>query len=48
MTSPAERLPDWVTWRQRPFPDANLVLLGGSQPALVDSGFVGHAQDTAD
>ncbi len=48
MTAPAEGLPGWVTWRQRPFPDANLLLLPGSQPALVDSGFVGHAQDTVD
>jgi glyoxylase-like metal-dependent hydrolase (beta-lactamase superfamily II) len=48
VTSPADRLPGWVTWRQRPFPDANLLLLAGSQPTLVDSGFVGHAQDTAD
>jgi hypothetical protein len=22
----AERLPAWVTWRRRPFPDANLLL----------------------
>ncbi|MCX5451588.1 MBL fold metallo-hydrolase [Streptomyces nigrescens] len=40
-------LPPWVTWRPRPFPDANLLLLHGRQPALVDSGFVGHAEDTA-
>ncbi|MFC5251662.1 MBL fold metallo-hydrolase [Streptomyces nigrescens] len=40
-------LPPWVTWRLRPFPDANLLLLHGRQPALVDSGFVGHAEDTA-
>ncbi|MGY4970721.1 MBL fold metallo-hydrolase [Streptomyces nigrescens] len=40
-------LPPWVTWRQRPFPDANLLLLHGRKPALVDSGFVGHAEDTA-
>jgi hypothetical protein len=42
-----ERLPAWVTWQRRPFPDANLRLLGGCQPALVDSGFLGHAQETA-
>jgi glyoxylase-like metal-dependent hydrolase (beta-lactamase superfamily II) len=41
-------LPAWVTWQERPFPDANLLLLTGRQPALVDSGFVGHGQDTAD
>ncbi|MFJ2441710.1 MULTISPECIES: MBL fold metallo-hydrolase [unclassified Streptomyces] len=42
-----ERLPDWVTWRPRPFPDANLLLLPGRRPALVDSGFTGHAAETA-
>ncbi|WP_421106877.1 hypothetical protein [Streptomyces sp. NEAU-S77] len=30
------------------FPDANTLLLPGRQPALVDSGFVGHAEVTAD
>ncbi|KUJ40571.1 hypothetical protein ADL25_18660 [Streptomyces sp. NRRL F-5122] len=40
-------LPSWVIRWQRPFPDANLLLLKGRQPALVDSGFVGHAEDTA-
>jgi glyoxylase-like metal-dependent hydrolase (beta-lactamase superfamily II) len=40
-------LPRWVTWRPRPFPDANLLLLHGREPALVDSGFVGHAEETA-
>jgi hypothetical protein len=35
----AELLPPWMTWQQRPFPDANLLLLHGRQPALVDSGF---------
>ena len=43
-----DRLPPWVTWQQRPFPDANLLLLPGRNPALVDSGFVGHADQTAD
>src|SRR5512133_3737156 len=47
MVLDAERLPAWVTWQLRPFPDANLLLLRGRQPAMVDSGFVGHAQDTA-
>jgi glyoxylase-like metal-dependent hydrolase (beta-lactamase superfamily II) len=47
MVLDAERLPAWVTWQHRLFPDANLLLLRGRQPALVDSGFVGHAQDTA-
>ncbi|MEU6577550.1 MBL fold metallo-hydrolase [Streptomyces sp. NPDC046805] len=45
--SPQPALPSWVTWRQRPFPDANLLLLNGRRPALVDSGFVGHAEQTA-
>lgn len=52
MTAPTDAgphaLPGWVQWQQRPFPDANLLLLHGPQAALVDSGFVGHAQDTAD
>jgi hydroxyacylglutathione hydrolase len=40
-------LPSWLTWQQRPFPDANLLFVRGRQPALVDSGFVGHADETA-
>ncbi len=40
-------LPAWVTWWQRLFPDADTLLLPGRQPALVDSGFVGNAQETA-
>ncbi|MFF3337005.1 MBL fold metallo-hydrolase [Streptomyces sp. NPDC002888] len=47
MDDGAEQFPAWVTWRRRPFPDANLLLLHGRRPALVDSGFVGHAQETA-
>jgi glyoxylase-like metal-dependent hydrolase (beta-lactamase superfamily II) len=43
----AEQLPGWVTWEHRPFPDVNLLLLHGRRSALVDSGFVGHAQETA-
>ncbi|MDO5498480.1 MAG: MBL fold metallo-hydrolase [Propionibacteriaceae bacterium] len=39
-------LPPWVIWQRRPFPDANLLLLPGPAPALVDSGFVGHARET--
>ncbi|MFJ9681767.1 MBL fold metallo-hydrolase [Streptomyces sp. NPDC101194] len=46
--SPQPLLPSWVTWWQRPFPDANTLLLSGRQPALVDSGFVGHSEETAD
>lgn len=41
------QLPPWVHWRQRSFPDANLLLLQGRVPTLVDSGFVGHAARTA-
>jgi hypothetical protein len=29
MVLDAERLPAWVTWQRRPFPDANLLLLRG-------------------
>lgn len=42
----AGALPAWVQWQQRPFPDANLLLLRGRRPALVDSGFVAHADQT--
>jgi glyoxylase-like metal-dependent hydrolase (beta-lactamase superfamily II) len=48
MTDDSDRLPSWVTWEQRPFPDANLLYLPGRNPVLVDSGFVGHADRTAD
>ncbi|MCZ0982759.1 MBL fold metallo-hydrolase [Streptomyces diastatochromogenes] len=41
-------LPSWAIWWQRPFPDAHTLLLPGKRPALVDSGFVGHARQTAD
>ncbi|WP_037604956.1 MBL fold metallo-hydrolase [Streptacidiphilus rugosus] len=40
-------LPSWATWWQRPFPDANTLLLHGRRAALVDTGFVGHAEETA-
>jgi glyoxylase-like metal-dependent hydrolase (beta-lactamase superfamily II) len=43
----ADGLPTWVSWQRRPFPDANLLLLHGRQTTLVDSGFVGHAEETA-
>jgi glyoxylase-like metal-dependent hydrolase (beta-lactamase superfamily II) len=46
-SAPKDLLPGWVRWEQRPFPDANLLLLEGRARALVDSGFVGHAVDTA-
>ena len=41
-----DRLPSWVRWAPRPFPDANLLLLHGRSSALVDTGFVGHAEET--
>jgi glyoxylase-like metal-dependent hydrolase (beta-lactamase superfamily II) len=47
ITADEQRLPTWVTWQPRPFPDANLLLLAGREPVLVDSGFVGHAEQTA-
>jgi glyoxylase-like metal-dependent hydrolase (beta-lactamase superfamily II) len=48
MRPPSDLLPPWVHWRQRPFPDSNLLFLPGTSAALVDSGFVGHARDTAE
>jgi glyoxylase-like metal-dependent hydrolase (beta-lactamase superfamily II) len=47
MADDAAQLPSWLTWQPRPFPDANLLLAHGRQPALIDSGFVGHAEQTA-
>lgn len=47
MAGDEQRLPDWMTWQPRPFPDANLLLLHGREPVLIDSGFVGHAEETA-
>ena len=46
MTDTVRSLPAWVTWQIRPFPDANLLLLHGREPVLIDSGFVGHAEET--
>lgn len=46
--TPQPSLPAWATWWQRPFPDANTLLLHGQQAALVDSGFVAHATETAE
>lgn len=37
-------LPDWLVWQQRAFPNANFLLAKGKEPALVDSGFVAHAE----
>ncbi|WP_425308401.1 MBL fold metallo-hydrolase [Ammonicoccus fulvus] len=39
-------LPRDLHWVQRPFPNANLLLLRGSETALVDSGFGAHAEAT--
>ncbi|MFF8713051.1 MBL fold metallo-hydrolase [Streptomyces sp. NPDC015184] len=44
---PASDLPPWLIRWQRPFPDANTFLLPGRRPALIDTGFVGHADETA-
>jgi glyoxylase-like metal-dependent hydrolase (beta-lactamase superfamily II) len=44
----SSHLPRRLIWQERPFPDGNLLLLPGRQPALVDSGFVGHATETAE
>ena len=46
MTDTVRSLPAWATWQIRPFPDANLLLLHGREPVLIDSGFVGHAEET--
>jgi glyoxylase-like metal-dependent hydrolase (beta-lactamase superfamily II) len=43
-----DRLPPWLLWSERPFPDTNLLLLPGRHPAMIDSGFVGHADQTAE
>src|SRR5262245_35881586 len=32
-------LPDWLEFRQRPFPSCNLTWLAGPRPVLVDTGF---------
>jgi glyoxylase-like metal-dependent hydrolase (beta-lactamase superfamily II) len=41
-------LPAWVNWQPRRFPDANLLLLPGPSAALIDTGFVAHADQTRD
>lgn len=47
VSDPAEAtLPRWVIWQRRPYPDTNLLLFAGREPAVVDSGFVGHADRT--
>lgn len=40
-------LPKGIVWQERPFPDANFLILLGEQPALIDSGFVAHAEETS-
>lgn len=39
-------LPTGVVWHERTFPNSNFLLLQGDHPALIDSGFVAHAQET--
>lgn len=39
-------LPDDAVWLERDFPDANMLLLGGELPTVVDTGFVAHADAT--
>lgn len=36
MAFTVDDLPDWVTWQQRPFLEANLLLVRGREPALID------------
>jgi hypothetical protein len=45
MADEPDRLPPWVTWQQRPFPDANLLLLPGRNPAPAGSGFAGQTAE---
>jgi len=39
-------LPNWLVWQPRAFPNANFLAVKGTRPALVDSGFVAHAEHT--
>src|SRR5437588_568526 len=39
-------LPGWVRFLPRPFPSANLILLTGARPVLVDSGYGSDADAT--
>ena len=48
MADEPDRLPPWVTWQQRPFPAANLLLLPGRNPALTGSGLRRPRRPTAD
>jgi hydroxyacylglutathione hydrolase len=45
MADEPDRLPRWVTWQQRPFPDANLLLLPSRNPALAGGGFAGQTAE---
>lgn len=45
MTTPS-RLPKGFVWHVRPFPNANFLMLLGENPALVDTGFVAHTDQT--
>lgn len=46
--APAPRLPADLEWTSRRFPNANMLLLRGERPAVVDTGFAAHAEATAD
>lgn len=39
-------LPDWLHFSQRPFPSANMVLVGAKRPLLVDTGFGSEIAET--
>jgi hydroxyacylglutathione hydrolase len=39
-------LPSWLHFFQRPFPSANMLLLEGARPLLVDTGFGSDADET--
>jgi hydroxyacylglutathione hydrolase len=39
-------LPNWLHFFQRPFPSANMVLIGGERPLLVDTGFGSEIDET--
>ncbi|GEM_PF-5625927 len=42
-----ELFPDGAVWVERDFPDANMLILPGESPAVMDTGFVASADATA-